>query len=196
MLALPPHVVSRETRDRLNAYAALLRRWNARINLVSEVADLETRHIADCSQLAGLVPPAAEPAMDLGSGAGLPGLVLAVVTGRRFILVEADRRKAAFLAEAARVTAAPVEVRAARIEAAGLPMTSLVVARALAPLPRLLALAAPLLAPDGTCVFLKGAGAEAEVEAARTDWQFGCERFRSGTAPDATVLRLTGVRAA
>ena len=194
--ALPPVDVSRETRDRLDIYAALLRRWNPRINLVADLAALEARHIADCLQLAGLVPDEASPAVDLGSGAGLPGLVLAIATGRRFVLIESDRRKAAFLAEAARATAAPVTVCAERIEHAALPPAFLVTARALAPLPKLLALAAPLLAPGGACLFLKGAAAPAELAAACAAWQFGCEAFASRTAPGATVLRITGLHPA
>ncbi len=185
--------VSRETMDRLRNYVALLLRWNATINLVGRGdADLLwTRHVADSLRLAPLVPPGADAATDLGSGAGLPGLVLAVVTGVPFALVEADRRKAAFLLEAARVTAAPVTVHCIRIEAAQLPPAPLVTARALAPLPRLLDYAYPLLAPGGACLFPKGAGADAEIAAARHQgWRFTVERHDDPAAPDSTVLRI------
>ncbi len=127
---------------------ALLLRWNGTINLIGRAdADPESvwdRHVANSLRLLPLMPPGAMAATDLGSGAGLPGLVLAVATGVPFALVEADRRKAAFLAEAARVTAAPVTVHCARIEAVRLGPAPLVTARALASLPRLLGYAAPL----------------------------------------------------
>ena len=96
-------------------------------------------------------------AIDLGSGAGFPGLILALATSSQFDLIEADQRKAAFLREAARVTGAPVRIHATRIESAGLAPAPLITARAVAPLSKLLALAAPLLAPGGHCLFLKGA---------------------------------------
>ncbi len=201
--SLPPadaslESVPRDTMDRLRTYAALLLRWNATINLVGRGdADLLwTRHIADSLRLCPLVPPGTEAAVDLGSGAGLPGLVLAVVTGIPFALVEADRRKAAFLLEAARVTAAPVTVHDTRIEAAQIAPAPLVTARALAPLPRLLGYAHRLLAPSGTCLFPKGAGADAEIAAARRQgWRFAVEKHDEGAAPgaapDLTVLRIS-----
>ncbi len=168
-----------EAEPRLRAYAALLLRWTQKINLVSrgDESQLWERHVRDCLRLAPFIPSGTDRAIDLGSGAGLPGLVLAVATGIRFELVEADRRKAAFLQEAIRVTAAPAAVHCARIEALGLAgdlaPAGLVTARALAPLPALLALAAPLLAPGGTMLFFKGGRANDEVKAAQRDWRFG-----------------------
>ena len=188
-----PESVSRETMDRLRNYAALLLRWNATINLVGrgDAGLLWTRHVADGLRLAPLVPPGTAAAADLGSGAGLPGLVLAIVTGIPFALIEADHRKAAFLLEAARVTAAPVTVHCTRIEAAQIPPAPLVTARALAPLPLLLDYAHPLLAPGGICLFPKGAGADAEIAAARQRWRFTVERHDDPAAPDSTVLRIS-----
>src|SRR5690242_21035384 len=106
--------------------------------------------------------PLPSHAIDLGPGAGFPGLVLALASDVHFALIEADRRKCAFLREAARVTGAPVQIHAVRIESASLRPAPLVTARALAPLPRLLELAAPLLAAGGQCLFLKGANAAEE----------------------------------
>jgi 16S rRNA (guanine(527)-N(7))-methyltransferase RsmG len=186
--------VSPETIGRLRNYVALLLRWNATINLVGRGdSDLVwTRHVADSLRLQSLVPLGTDAATDLGSGAGLPGLVLAVVTGIPFALIEADRRKAAFLLEAARVTAAPVTVHCARIEAAQLPPAPLLTARALAPLPRLLDYAHRLLAPGGACLFPKGAGADAEIAAARHQgWRFTVEKHDDPAAPDSTVLRVS-----
>src|SRR5262249_6137193 len=126
----------------------------------------------------------------LGSGAGFPGLIMAIVTGVPFDLVEADQRKAAFLREAARVTRAPVRVHAARAETLALEPVDLVTARALAPLPRLLGLAAPFVTSGGECLFLKGAGVEAELTAAAAQWHMQVERVPSRTARNACILRI------
>ena len=111
-------------------------------------------------------------------------------TGIPFDLVEADRRKAVFLQEAARVTEAPVTVRCQRIEAGGVPPARLVTARALAPLPRLLGYAHPLLQPGGACLFHKGAELDAEL-AACTDWRMRVERFPAPDRAGSVVLRVT-----
>jgi 16S rRNA (guanine527-N7)-methyltransferase len=187
--------LSAQAREALDAYAALLVRWNARINLISprDLPRLWDRHIDDAAQLVPLIPPATSRIADLGSGAGLPGLILAILTGIETHLVERDQRKAAFLREAARVTGAPAAVHAA--DAATLPPlgADLVTARALAPLPVLLPLAARHLAPGGACLFPKGATAETELTAARAAWTMTLERFPSRTDPAATILRLTEV---
>jgi len=187
--------ISPEARHALDAYASLLARWNARINLVSpaDLPRLWDRHIDDAAQLVPLIPQATRRIADLGSGAGLPGLILAILTGLGTHLVERDQRKAAFLREAARVTGAPATVHAA--DAATLPPlgADLVTARALAPLPALLPLAARHLGPGGTCLLPKGATAEAELTAARATWTMTVERFPSRTDPAATILRLTEV---
>lgn len=182
-------------RTALDTYAALLTRWNERINLVSprDLPRLWDRHIDDALQLAPLIPPGARSLADLGSGAGIPGLILAIATSLPTHLVERDQRKAAFLREAARVTGAPATVHAA--DAATLPplAADVVTARALAPLADLLPLAARHLASGGACLFPKGAKAEAELTEARTGWTMRVERFPSRTDPSATLLRLTEV---
>ena len=185
--------VSRETAEALDRFACLLLRWNRTVNLISarDEAVLRDRHIADSLQLVPLMRPLPESAIDLGSGAGFPGLVLALATGVRFHLIEADQRKAAFLQEAARVTGAPVSVHPMRIETIRLPPTRLITARGLAPLHRLLSLAAPLLAPDGVCLFPKGAGAEVELTHATTRWHMQVDCVPSRTAADACILRIS-----
>jgi 16S rRNA (guanine527-N7)-methyltransferase len=130
-------------------------------------------------------------AIDLGSGAGFPGLILAIATGVPFDLIEADQRKAAFLREAARITSAPARVHATRVEAADIPPALLITARALAPLPKLLSLAAPLLAPAGTCLFLKGTSARSELTDAEREWHMQVDSISSRTAPGARILRIT-----
>jgi 16S rRNA (guanine527-N7)-methyltransferase len=188
-------VVSRETRERLGAYVDLLLRWQRTIHLISQhdVAQVWTRHIADSLQLLPLIPPGTDRGIDLGSGAGLPGLVLAIATGIPFDLVEADHRKAAFLREAARLTAAPATVHATRIEGAALPRAPLVTARALAPLDTLLRWAFPLIAPGGTCLFPKGRGVEDELTAAAAQWHMLVFRTPSRTDPSATILRISEI---
>ena len=186
--------VPRETAERLSVFVALLLRWNRRINLIGACsdADIWRRHVEDSLQLGPLMG-SARSAIDLGSGAGFPGLVLAIATGVPFSLVEADRRKAAFLTEAARRTAAPVSVHANRIEGVQLAPAEVITARALAPLPRLLALAAPLLAADGACLFPKGRTGETELTGAATEWHMKVERFPSRTAATATIFRITEI---
>ena len=185
--------VSRETSLALERFAELLLKWNRALNLIArqDEAFLWDRHIEDSLQLLPLMAPRPDRAIDLGSGAGFPGLVLAIASGVTFYLVEADKLKAAFLREAARVTLAPVKVHAVRIEAARLDPAPLITARALAPLPRLLELAAPLLAHGGTCLFLKGAGARIELTQAASQWHMRAECIPSRTEVDASILRIT-----
>lgn len=193
-----PNIVSHEAIVRLRDYAALLLRWNATINLVgrADAGAVWDRHVADCLRLLPLMPEGVTAATDLGSGAGLPGLVLAIASGVPFALVESDRRKAAFLIEAGRVTAAPVAVHCARIEDAPsapsfLAPAPVVTARALAPLPRLLGYAHPLLAPGGICLFPKGASADVEVaDARRQGWRFTLQKHDDSTVPGSTILRI------
>src|SRR5512132_3740040 len=144
--------------ERLSAYLTLLRRWQRRINLVGAgtLADPWRRHVLDSAQLAPLLPPDRPRLIDLGSGAGFPGLVLAILTPARVCLVESDVRKCAFLVEAARVTGATVEIKNARIESLAPASYDIVSARALAPLHKLLEYADKLLVPNGSCLFLKG----------------------------------------
>jgi 16S rRNA (guanine527-N7)-methyltransferase len=191
---VPPFPQIDVPRGTLKNFAETLLRWNRTVNLVARADERELweRHIADSLQLAPLAAGAAR-GIDLGSGAGFPGLILALATEIPFDLVEADHRKAAFLREAARVTKAPVHVHAIRAENATLPPAPLVTARALAPLPRLLELATPVLAPGGVCLFLKGAHADAELTDTAREWQMRVERFPSRTAPDGVILRLSEI---
>ena len=131
-------------------YLELLGRWQRAINLVgpATLADPWRRHVLDFGQLLAHLPAPAGPLVDLGSGAGFPGLVLALLGVPEVALIESDRRKAAFLREVARATGAEVAVHAERIEVCTPWPAAVVTARALAPLPRLLPLAEPFLAAD------------------------------------------------
>ena len=188
--------VPRETVDRLRAYAALLAKWTAAINLIatSDRGLIWPRHVLDSLRLLPLIPSGTPRGIDLGSGAGLPGLVLAIVSGIPFDLIESDRRKAAFLREAVRETGAPAVVHSCRIEAATLDPAPLVTARALAPLPALLTLTAPLLAPGGIALFPKGARAAAELAEARRAWRMDVTRHDDPAHPGSTILSITHLR--
>ena len=190
--------VSRETELRLREYLALVRRWNAKINLIGDKEDavLWRRHVLDSLQLAPLLEVACSgPLVDLGSGAGLPGLILAIATARETHLIESDRRKAAFLAEAARsLGLVRTVIHPTRIERAATPRAAVVTARALAPLPVLLSHAHRMLAPGGVALFPKGRTAEDELTAALRDWTMAVERFPSRTESAATIFRLREIR--
>jgi len=187
--------VSRETLARLEAYAELLTRWSARINLIGRdtIADLWRRHILDSAQLRAFVPDRARNMIDLGSGAGLPGLVLAILGVPGVELLEADSRKCAFLREAARITEALVTLRPCRIEAVSPHPVDFVTARACAPLDRLLGLAEPFLAPDSECLFLKGERVVEELTLARKRWTMTPSLHQSRSDPRGVVLRLQQV---
>jgi 16S rRNA (guanine527-N7)-methyltransferase len=189
--------VSRETCERLDAYVALLTHWNRRINLVSPatVKTVWTRHIADSIQLFDLAPPAASSWLDLGAGAGLPGLPIAAlaaekVPGLHVTLVESDSRKVAFLAAAARAMQLDVTIEPHRIEVLAPRPYDIVSARALAPLGRLCALAHRFSGPGTVFLFPKGARLDSELTAAATSWHIRAERIVSRTDPEATVLRI------
>jgi len=192
---LPPINVSRETEERLRVYADAIQRWNNTINLVSkaDLGHLWQRHILDSLQILPLLPSTLEGAIDLGSGGGLPALVLAIASGVHFHLIESDARKCAFLREAIRATHAPATVHNVRIESARIPPAHLVTARALAPLPQLLQFAHPFCAPDGIFLFPKGRNAAAELTEAQARWHMDVECFTSTTDPSATIFRLSNV---
>jgi 16S rRNA (guanine527-N7)-methyltransferase len=187
--------VSRETLARLEAYAELLARWSTRINLVGRdtVADLWRRHILDSAQLRPFIPDTAKSVIDLGSGAGLPGLILAILGVPGVELVEADSRKCAFLREAVRITEADALIRSCRIEAVPAHSVDVVTARACAPLDRLLGLAEPFLAPGSECLFLKGERVEEELTLARKGWTMTVSAHQSRSDPRGVVLRLQQV---
>lgn len=206
---MPPDAdrrVSRETSNlpsdkiaALEHHLALLRRWQRAHNLVapSTLDAAWERHVLDSAQLADLVPPHARRLLDLGSGAGFPGLVLAILLCDRpqfeATLVESNGRKCAFLRTVARELSLPVEVRQVRIEdlaGEGRASADVITARALAPLDRLCGLIAPL-AGDSTLVLLpKGSDRQAEISEARRRWTFDLEERPSRTDPAAGILVL------
>jgi 16S rRNA (guanine527-N7)-methyltransferase len=188
--------VSRETTDRLDRLAALFLEWQPRINLVarSTLPHLWTRHIADSAQLLRFAL-AARTWVDLGSGAGFPGLVIACAlaehAGALVHLIESTAKKCAFLRDAIAALDIPAVVHNQRIEE----FTSdfkghvdAVTARALAPLDRLLALAAPLLKIGAVGIFPKGQDVEAELTAASKYWNVDCVLEPSVTSPASRIV--------
>lgn len=192
---------SAEAVERLAAYLALLEKWQRQINLVaaSTLADPWRRHMLDSAQLLALLParePAGGPPLiaDLGSGAGFPGLVLAVMGAGPVTLVESDSRKCAFLREVVRATGADAAVETARIETLAPLAADVVTARACAPLPRLLGYVARHLRADtGVGLLLKGRGAAAELTRARETWKMQADCVASISEPSGVVLRLGAI---
>jgi 16S rRNA (guanine527-N7)-methyltransferase len=191
--------VSRETMERLTAYAALLEHWQRRINLVAadSLADLWRRHMLDSAQLLPLIRTPVAAGLDIGSGAGFPGLVLAIMGVRGVRLVESDARKCAFLREAARVAGLALDrdvfVVNRRVEAIEPFAADLVTGRAVASLDQLLRLSEPFCRPGTICLFLKGIRAGEELTEAAKTWRMAVERFPSRSDPSGTILRLTEV---
>lgn len=196
--------ISRETLDRLKTYAQLLVRWQKAINLVapSTLSDLWHRHFADSAQLWRYRPPEARVWLDIGSGAGFPGLVLAILGAEagatHHILIESDSRKAAFLREVGRETGITVDILGMRIEnpqtCAKVSAVDCITARALAPLPRLLEMSAPYFSPSTLGLFLKGRDVAVEIEQAAESWRFAYELKPSVTDRDARVVLLKALK--
>lgn len=189
--------VSRETLDDLTAYVELLRKWQRKINLIApgSLDRIWDRHITDSLQILPYMPEDAELIVDLGSGGGLPGLVVAIACKRRanapmLRMVESDARKSAFLWEVIRVLDLRAEVLTARIEDAPPQNADVVTARALAPLPSLLGYVHRHLDPKGTAILLKGVQLAEELAAARVGWQFQHACHPSETSADGVILQI------
>lgn len=192
--------VSRETFDKLKAFEALVRRWTPAINLVSKntLPELWDRHIADSAQIFALRPENAKDWVDLGSGGGFPGLVVAILArqyaeGLRVTLVESDARKATFLRQAAQSLGLTVTVRNDRIESLPPLDADVLSARALAALPELLAYAAVHLRAGGTAILPKGARFQEELAAARNTWDFDVDTQPSLSEGGAAILVIRNI---
>jgi 16S rRNA (guanine527-N7)-methyltransferase len=187
--------VSHETVVRLDQFVELFLRWQRAVQLVaaSTVPKLWTRHIADSLQIVDLAP-GAKSWVDLGSGGGFPGLIVAIAIAERagavVHLVESDTRKAAFLREAARVTRAPAKVHANRVESVAkqIGAVDVVMARALAPLPRIMELSQPFLASGAVGIFLKGQDVDNELTEAAKSWKIQVRLLPSRTDPRGKIL--------
>ena len=199
--ALALRLVSCETSARLERFVELLLAWQKHTNLIarSTMPVIWTRHIADSLQLLDLAPQA-KVWTDLGSGAGFPGLVIACALagtpGAKVHVVESIGKKATFLRAAVQVTGAPAVVHAMRIEDfvdKAPESIDVVTARALAPLPKLLPLAYPLLKKGALGLFPKGQDVASELTEAAKYWKFEAELSASSSSPDGRILQVKGL---
>ncbi|HEY1631049.1 MAG TPA: 16S rRNA (guanine(527)-N(7))-methyltransferase RsmG [Rhizomicrobium sp.] len=201
MSAPPPDAllanVSRETLARLKAYVGLLEDWNARHNLVSanSLADVWHRHVADSAQLAPLIPQSAKSLIDLGSGAGFPGMVLALLRPElRVVLTDSIAKKCRFLEEVAVRTGANVEVRNARMESLKPEPFDVVTARACAPLAKLLTYAQRFQGRATRNLFLKGQSVAGELTEANKTWKMAVTKHPSLTDASGAILEIRELR--
>ena len=194
--------VSRETEERLAVYVELLRRWQTIKNLVgpATLPEVWTRHIADSAQLAPLAPDA-RSWVDMGSGAGFPGLVTAILLrdrpGIRVHLIESNNRKCAFLREVARETGAPAEIHPGRIQdiLPALEQVDVLTARALAPLPQLLLWGKRLIDAGTLGLFLKGEEIRSESASVPEEWGYAIDTIESATHSSGRIVRVrAGIR--
>lgn len=192
--------VSRETLAKLDSLLSFVEKWNPAINLVApgSLAEAWERHVLDSAQLFAMVPDHARTAADFGSGAGFPGLVVAIMaqaSGRpmRSTLVESDKRKATFLRQAAQHLDLPLTVLTDRAEAMPPLNADVVSARALAPLTTLCGLAARHLAPAGVAIFPKGAHSDDELAEAQRHWRFDVQKHQSQTDSAGQILLLKDI---
>lgn len=192
--------VSRETLARLEAYESLLGKWNPAINLVARgtIGAAWRRHFIDSAQILALAPSEARTWLDIGSGGGFPGMVIAIIAaelrpGLSVTLVDSDLRKAAFLGEVARQTGVEVTISAGRAEEIPPANADVMSARAFAPLTTLLTLAGRHLNPGGRGLFLKGARHEAEISDALESFRFDLQKVPSQTDPQAVILSVGGI---
>jgi len=192
--------VSRETLARVKLFVALLEEWNARHNLVSarSVGEVWRRHVWDSAQLAAFVPQEARSLVDLGSGAGFPGLILAVLfrdrAGFRTVLIEATRKKCDFLALAGERLGLNVEIRNSRVEDAPREPFDIVAARACAQLPRLLVYAQAFQGPNTLNLFLKGQSVGEELTEAHKSWRMQMREEPSRSDPSGVILAIRELR--
>lgn len=187
--------VSRETIERLEAFEALTRKWNPSINLVarSTLGDLWVRHIVDSAQLFQYAPPNPAHWVDIGSGGGFPGIVMAAMAKEltpdtRFTLIESDQRKATFLRTAARELSLDVKVLADRVENVPPQQADVMSARALSALDALFPLISGHISETTTSIFPKGKTFSDEIKQAKQNWHFDLASHISITEPDARIL--------
>lgn len=185
--------VSRETFDKLSTYHDLLLLWQEKINLISPktIHNVWERHILDSCQFASHIVPRETPIIDIGTGAGLPGIILAILGFPSITLVDSDQKKCVFLQEAAAKLGLETQIISQRVERIRNHNASLIVSRALAPLHQLFTWSSPLLSPSGKCLFAKGENYAKEIEDALVGWQFDINVHPSLTHTDAKLLEIS-----
>lgn len=187
--------VSRETLKCLREFVSILLHWQKSFNLIGPdtVRDVWHRHIMDSAQIfRHLRTPGC--LFDLGSGAGFPGFVLAILGYPTVKLIESNGKKCTFLRNASRLLDIEVEVIHSRIENyRPLGQATYITSRALAPLENLLAYSEPLLSQYGRCFFLKGANADTELTNAKKKWIMQTQKHVSVSDPDGIILEIGGI---
>ena len=192
--------VSRETLERLELFADLLKRWNQKINLVSRdsLNDLWRRHMSDSAQLHNMIPKYDGALVDVGSGAGFPGMILAIMGLPNVHLVESSERKCVFLREAARQTDCLVTIHNFRLGDEGpsspaLPKAEIITARAVSPLVNLLDIVFSMVYDRTCCIFHKGSRVDDELMHAREKWRFELKRLPSKSDSSGAILKLSKI---
>ena len=184
--------VSHETLEKLERYAALLTEWNAKFNLVADstLPQIWRRHFLDSAQLMNFVPKGARTFADLGSGAGFPGIVLGILGAQKIYLIESTGKKAEFLRTVVSALDINAEILKTRIEDLKNFSVDIVTARALKPLPELLALAKPLMRKTSMAILLKGQHVDVELTESTKYWRFDCETFPSLSDSSGRILAI------
>lgn len=194
---IPGLNVSRETLEKLQIYHELIKKWTQKINLIAKSTqqDIWSRHILDSAQIFLVIEGQPERIADFGSGGGMPAIVLTILSReafphRKFILIESDRRKAAFLREVRRELDLECEIINDRIENVPPLNADVITARAFASLTDLLAASLPHIKPTGQLIFPKGRQVEAEISIAKRDWRFFLSRHQSYISGESVILNL------
>ncbi|MGD9649850.1 MAG: 16S rRNA (guanine(527)-N(7))-methyltransferase RsmG [Dongiaceae bacterium] len=184
--------VSRGTLEKFFTYEQLLKKWNSKINLVSAstLDDFWGRHILDSGQLIHHLPPHTRILVDLGSGAGFPGMVLAIMGVQEVHLIETDAKKCAFLENVSRETLTDVIIHQYRIENLKNIEADVITARALADVPTLLNYSKNFVKKDTVGLFLKGEQVESELTAKSDSWQVVIEKIPSISSTTGSVLKV------
>ncbi len=188
-------VVSRENNDKLRQYIDLLIKWNKTINLVSSnsIKDIERRHVLDSVQLLNYIAKKDISVLDLGSGAGLPGIVLSICGIKKIVLVESDERKAAFLLQASKISSELIEIRNSRAETLPISSYDIVISRAFTDLSSIFNYCRSIEVKE-KFLLLKGKTYEEEIIQARKHWLFKVKIHDSITSIDGKILEITNVK--
>lgn len=187
--------VSRETLHKLEIYVALLLKWQSKINLISNttISDVWNRHVLDAIQLLNFYDHKSTTLLDIGTGAGIPGLLLAIAGNKKTFLVESDTRKCVFLKEAARVTNCDVEIHNSRIENLKFQDIDVITSRACANIHQLLTYASNFLSNNTVCLFPKGENYTKEVEEAQKTWHFSYDVFPSLSDSSGNIIKIYNI---
>lgn len=187
--------ISDESLERLEAYIWLLEKWQKHINLVGgkSLKDVWRRHVLDSAQLLPLIPSGTKTVLDMGSGGGFPGMVLAILGDFQVHLVESDGRKCAFLNEANRAVDGKAVVHNCRIENMNIFNADYVTARGCANIPKLLEYAYPFIESGGKCLFLKGQKAQEELTKSAKLWKMSVQYIQSISDSSGAILKLEGI---